>query len=429
MKKYITLIHDFLTKNTSSKQTVIKNTFWLLLAEGVSKWSTFLLTFYVINKFAISEYGMYSYALSIWTIIAILFDYWYWTSVLRAWWDNMNVNRLLWSKTLFSIILFCILTLIFIYYINIDFILAITIYLSIIQFLFVSFFEFFKNIFKGIKIAYYDLTSRFLYSTIYLSLSFLFFYLNFPIYYIFIANILSCLVVIIYLVYKLIYIHWFVIEPHFSKNVLLKSIRSHRHLVLSSALMSLYFRIDSLFIQYFWWSSELWIYSWLYNFVLLVAIFPSFILPAVFPYFVEFFNKWSYLKINKILFFMLIVMLVFWVIWVTFVYFFNKEILMFAYSNKLFLSEMSLKSFNILMLSWSLILLTRPLIDALNATKNEYFNNISLIFALWVNVILNYYLVPKLWFLGASYSTLFSEFILLIFLLLFYIRRFWYNLS
>jgi O-antigen/teichoic acid export membrane protein len=57
--------------NRSIKQTIFKNTFWLGLAEAVSRFLTFILFIYVAKILGATEYGKFSYALAIMYIFNI----------------------------------------------------------------------------------------------------------------------------------------------------------------------------------------------------------------------------------------------------------------------------------------------------------------------------------------------------------------------
>lgn len=53
-------IKQYLTTNTSAQQTVIKNTFWLLLAEGVSKGLNIILMFRLAKLISVELFGQWN---------------------------------------------------------------------------------------------------------------------------------------------------------------------------------------------------------------------------------------------------------------------------------------------------------------------------------------------------------------------------------
>jgi len=59
-------------KNIGTKQTVIKNTFWLTLSEAITGFLKFIFVIYVAKILGATEYGKFSFALSFVTIVVIL---------------------------------------------------------------------------------------------------------------------------------------------------------------------------------------------------------------------------------------------------------------------------------------------------------------------------------------------------------------------
>jgi len=67
-------IKSLLFKNTGIKQTIFKNTFWLIGAEGVSKLLKIVLIIYVARIFGALNYGMFTFSLAFVTLFAVFFD-------------------------------------------------------------------------------------------------------------------------------------------------------------------------------------------------------------------------------------------------------------------------------------------------------------------------------------------------------------------
>ena len=68
-------LKDNLFTNISAGQTVIKNSFWLLLAEGTNKGALFLVTVLIARSFAPEEYGVFGYVFSVMMLIAMIADF------------------------------------------------------------------------------------------------------------------------------------------------------------------------------------------------------------------------------------------------------------------------------------------------------------------------------------------------------------------
>lgn len=68
------LARNLLT-NKGTGQTILKNSFWLFLAEGTNKGILFLVTILIARNFSLEEYGIFGYVFSIMTLIAMIADF------------------------------------------------------------------------------------------------------------------------------------------------------------------------------------------------------------------------------------------------------------------------------------------------------------------------------------------------------------------
>ena len=79
MRKLLQKSGNFITENLftnkSTSQTIMKNSFWLLLAEGTNKGILFLVTILIARNFSLEEYGIFGYVFSIMTLIAMIADF------------------------------------------------------------------------------------------------------------------------------------------------------------------------------------------------------------------------------------------------------------------------------------------------------------------------------------------------------------------
>ena len=75
LQKSGTYLKENLFTNKNTGQTVMKNSFWLFLAEGTSKGILFLVTILIARNFSIEEYGVFGYVFSIMTLIAMIADF------------------------------------------------------------------------------------------------------------------------------------------------------------------------------------------------------------------------------------------------------------------------------------------------------------------------------------------------------------------
>jgi len=65
----------FFLKNSGIKQTITKNTFWLAVAEGVTRFLKLFLIIYVARILGATEYGKFTFALSFVSLFAVFSDF------------------------------------------------------------------------------------------------------------------------------------------------------------------------------------------------------------------------------------------------------------------------------------------------------------------------------------------------------------------
>ena len=79
MRKQLQHIVNYLTENLltnkSADQTIMKNSFWLFLAEGTNKGILFLVAILIARNFSPEEYGVFGYVFSVMTLIAMIADF------------------------------------------------------------------------------------------------------------------------------------------------------------------------------------------------------------------------------------------------------------------------------------------------------------------------------------------------------------------
>jgi len=68
------LLKNFFLHNQSTNQTVIKNTFWAFVAEGIKKGTLLFLSILIARYLGVSGYGQFSFALSFTMLFSVLAD-------------------------------------------------------------------------------------------------------------------------------------------------------------------------------------------------------------------------------------------------------------------------------------------------------------------------------------------------------------------
>lgn len=79
----IQAIKKFLFVNSSAKQTIAKNTFWLLFAEFINKWGVFVLMLIIAQQVGPEQFWTMSYIISYVSLWIIVVDYWLAQIVVR----------------------------------------------------------------------------------------------------------------------------------------------------------------------------------------------------------------------------------------------------------------------------------------------------------------------------------------------------------
>jgi O-antigen/teichoic acid export membrane protein len=75
LKKAGHILKENLFTNKGAGQMILKNSFWLLLAEGTNKGILFLVTIFIARNFSVEEFGVFGFVFSIMTLIALIADF------------------------------------------------------------------------------------------------------------------------------------------------------------------------------------------------------------------------------------------------------------------------------------------------------------------------------------------------------------------
>lgn len=99
----------FLFKNTTVKQTFFKNTFWLILAEGINKWWVFFITIVMAHTLWSEWFGVLSFMMAFVGTFIMLLDFWLTTVMVRdVSQDRSRLGEYLINVSFLKILLGCI---------------------------------------------------------------------------------------------------------------------------------------------------------------------------------------------------------------------------------------------------------------------------------------------------------------------------------
>src|SRR5436190_2810263 len=84
---------SYLLQNRSTKQTLIKNTFWLMFGEGVAKIILFFNVILLTRYLGVEKYGKLSFALAFTALFSIIVDFGFNNIITREISKNTKVAR------------------------------------------------------------------------------------------------------------------------------------------------------------------------------------------------------------------------------------------------------------------------------------------------------------------------------------------------
>lgn len=395
---------DLLLNNTSTRQTILKNTFWLMLAEGVSKGLAFFLTILIARYLGAEGYGKFSFAFAFVALFAPLADFGLSTLTIREVTRNKKlikkyIDNIAAIKLILGIITFG-LTIIVIQFLGKTPETKILVYLAGIWVVIQSFTQFFQSIFRAFEKMQYEALSKIIYSILLFGIAFFMIWQDLGIKLIAQSYVYASLIAFILtliLVRKKFTKFWVNIDFNFWKKLLKRS----KFLFIISLLWAIYYKIDIIVLGIM--SSEIstGIYSLSYRFFeffnLLIVLFSS----SLFPLFSErkITKNWVKDKIKEI--FLLSILLYLFIF------------ILISYTpvlDKLFPNYHGL-GVNLKILFLGLIALYPSTIinDYLKANSREKIIAKVVIFAACINIILNYALIPLFAHNGAAIATVVTE--------------------
>ncbi|MCD6471069.1 oligosaccharide flippase family protein, partial [bacterium] len=161
-------LKSLLLENKSVKQTIFKNTFWLMFAEGISKGLMFFLTILIARYLGAAGYGKFSFAFAFVSLFAVIADFGLSTltirevardkSLARKYIDNIAVIKLI-----LGIITFVLIVTV-IQFLGKTPEVKSLVYLAGIWVIIQSFTQFFQSIFRAFEKMQYEALSKIIYS-------------------------------------------------------------------------------------------------------------------------------------------------------------------------------------------------------------------------------------------------------------------------
>jgi len=416
-------LKKFLLVNTSTKQTIVKNTFWLLLAEWVSKWSLFLISILIARQLWPEQFGVMSFVMSFVGMFIVLTDFWLTTLMVR---EVSRDQSKLWEYFVngnFLKVILGIITFLVVWWVS-QFIGKPDFYMSLILIycgyaIVNNIGEFIRSFFRPSEHMQYEAVLKIVNGILVILVIWWALWMWYGLQGIFYAYLISGVI-------SLVISMWFVIgrkainSLKIKRSVLISSIRSWFLLWLWSLFITVYISTDQIILSYFDTMHNVWIYAFayrislIYSFVfglLMYTLLPNISKKNTIQNVKENYKKWlKKLWLVNFIFFIVIELL-------TFVIYRYKIIGMWEYSASLVILML------LFVYTFFEPLCNRWYINMISIWKEKKMMFFFLLTAL-INLIWNLIVIPIYWYYWATATTILSYICLF-----FMIRKYLYRMS
>lgn len=396
----------------SQIQTLFKNVSWVTISQVITNICAFLWTILIARYLGVSDYGTLSFVISFTVLIGMGTDIGITTFTTRELSQDKSktkkfIDNLILYKILLSIVL-CAFTVLIVYLLGYS---NLVVELTLIMFIeasFVTMFNFVNGIFQAHESLKIPSTGVIIYSLSLLFLIFIITILDWGIIAVAIAYAIGYLLGLLYVSNKLIKefgFPKFEIDIPFWKEVTIKSLPFG----LTVFFYTIYFSIDVVMISWLAGDYATGLYNSAYKVISVFTAFYVIYQYVIFPLMSKLYTEdTSLLKISfeqSFKYSLLILLPI-----IVGVYFYSPYIINLIYS-----SEFALASVPMQILIWTVVFLfiNGVATSLLNSIGKEFDVTKIYIIAAIFNILVNYFLIPKYTYIGASIATVLSEILIL----------------
>lgn len=405
------IIKDLFFKNINYKQIILKNTFWIGFAEIFSRILKFLLIIYVIRILGVDEFGKFSFAFSIVTLFGFLYDFGLSLVITREFAKNVDLKNIF--PALFSLkIVFGVITSAIIIILGfsiasdygvIKMVVILTFYLFIAE-LCATFYAYFRAEQK----MEYESWIKLLQSLLLIFVGFFFVFKTnsgIGLCFAYIISIMMPLLIVLYSFYHKKYQKTFVIDVQLWK----KFIKMSWSLALIAGVSSICYYTDSVMLGNYGQIKETGIYNAMYKIIAMVIMPSSLIIQSYYPSLSSSIDKITELqsKFDSLLEIMMVLSIPILIGGMVVA----PNLIIFLYGKEYVSGVICLR---LLLLGSIFIYLYMAYNQILIVCNQEKKLFVVILIASVVNVLLNYFLIPKYSLNGASFATVISNIILFI---------------
>lgn len=403
-------IKNFFLKNTSTKQTIVKNTFWLFLGEGVGRIFKLVIIIFATRQLGVEGWGLFSYALAFVSLFFVFGDFGINTFITREMSKN-NDNKYKYLATC-SIVRIIFLIIFFVFAILLGPILGKIklgfdiIFVFATFFLFESIREFVMSINRSLQKMETEGFSKILMNLLITTFGLILLFKN--------ANPISlALAYMLGSIISTIYIVWSVrgefrkIEWKFSKEDF-KIIYNFSWPILIISLFGFLFSLDTIMLGQMRSATEVGLYTTSQRLISFLAIVPSFIGISIFPILSK--NENDVEKLGNIFGKVMTIILAIGIPVTIGGIIFSKQITLLVLGQQYIATA---PVFAVLMVS---ILASFPNIFLINLIFSKNLQRLFIwatSFGVFLNIFLNFFLIPKYGALGAAISTTIAELVIM----------------
>ena len=410
-KKLFQNISDFIFKNSWFKQTVAKNSFWLLFSEFLSRVFTFLISLWVSNKLWANWFWTYTFVMSVVTFFVLIVDFGIGSLTFRELSKHPDQNEKYFVNGIFLKLILSVIVFIAVYiYTKIDG--SITAY-SLLIFLFLwhsiltNISEFLRVFFRPSEKMEREALLKIINGFSLLIFTLLFLCISQTLQSVFLWYLSSS---IVNLVFSIIYVKkyfkfkTFSIDYPFIKDLLKMSIP----FCLGWLFVFFYSDVNIIILKYFRWEDVVWYFSAPYKLLTYIYILFNTLSLSMFKKLVDASKNQDrfrhilnvFLKYNVLIALIFVVVLTLWWKWILGIYW--KE----------FVSSYTI----LLILSFILPFKAASYVygSSLTALSKEYIRLYIQIFVAIISVSLNFILIPKYWPMWVAIVLAISEILLML---------------
>ncbi|EMC0409082.1 flippase [Vibrio fluvialis] len=393
------------------KEKII-NLFWLCLEQGGRILSSFLITVLIVKHLGVEQFGSFSLALAILTTLGPLVGLGFDSILFKKFISKEDDTTSLLQVSCFLRLVVAALVIIvctvinfvssepYLYVLNI----------LVLGFIFDSFLAFKDYFLANLKNKFYTY-STLVSSVIQLVIVFLLVNDNASIGYFAWSYVIAKAIQSIVLFGAFYKVQGLVISPRWKKSLSLNLLKASYPMMFAASIGLIYSLQDQYFIKYFLGEYELGLYAVGIKFVLILVVLPTLISNVFYPSLVSKYHAGKYVEYNNQLQAMYLLFFILGLILYSFLYFSSEMIVIKLFGDEFKDSVLIMQIYSLLLVvSFFQSLNNKVLI--LNDLQSVIFKRAT--FALIINAVLNFIMIPKFGIKGAAYSTVMSEILVLI---------------